>query len=815
LDSDDKTNSFFMLRPGLEFSHYRLIERVGAGGMGEVYLADDTKLRRRVALKFLPATMADDPEARQRFMREAQAAAALNHPNIVHIYEVSEFEKRPYFAMEYVDGQLLHEFAHEDTLSLDKLLDLIIQLCEGLAEAHSHGVVHRDIKAANIVVDRKGRTRILDFGLATIKGDVKLTKTGSTLGTVAYMSPEQVSGKEVDRRSDLFSLGVVIYELLAGRTPFKREGEAATLQAIVNDSPQPLTRYRSDLPDRLITIVDKLLNKNPDLRYQTADGVLPDLRSLKSDHVSGSTRTMTVAASPKSRTGLYSVMAALVVVVAALVVWQPWKSTGEGGRVPMIAVLPFENLGAAEDAYFADGMTEEVTSRLVAIKGLGVISRTSAIKANNLGLDIAEIGEELGVDYVLEGTVRWSKSGGKAKVRITPQLIRVSDNSHTWTDIYERDFDEVFEVQADIAMQIVSQLDLTLLESDRKQLQEHLTDSEEAYAFYLKGVQAVKSSEGNDALRRQAVAHLDSAIAYDPNFAQAYAYKSIAHSSGVFASYGWTAQNSDQPRLALEAARKALALNPQLSLGHLALGTYYNYVERDYDLALDEFAAAQSEIHSDADLIAAIAYVHLRQGLFLEAQAGFRKAVELDPLNAFNHFMLANCLSFTRDFEEALAVAERAISLDPDIAQYYSVKLRILICGYGAVEGVVAMLNELPGQVEPIDVIGWEYVPFGLFQVSADSVITRYAGAARDSVPPGMSYVLTLYACLGEGNTDLARVYCDSAASVLETLLPVASDHYDLHAYLGVSYACLGETDRAIEEGLKAKELMSVYDCHW
>ena len=284
---DDKTQSCVVLTKGTMVSHYRIIEKIGSGGMGEVYLAEDTKLNRKVALKFLPPHLCQDEECRQRFKREAQAAAKLNHPNIVTIHEVSDYQGRPFIAMELVEGLSLRDLAKGKELSIDRIIELAIQVCDGLGAAHGKKVVHRDIKPSNIVIDAYGRPKILDFGLAATQGGEHLTKTGSTLGTVRYMSPEQVQGKEIDQRSDLFSLGVVLYELIAGRTPFERDNEAATLKAITQDNPEPLARYKSDIPDELQRTVSKLLEKDSAYRYQTAAGVISDLRRLKKESISG------------------------------------------------------------------------------------------------------------------------------------------------------------------------------------------------------------------------------------------------------------------------------------------------------------------------------------------------------------------------------------------------------------------------------------------------------------------------------------------------------------------------------------------------
>jgi serine/threonine protein kinase len=311
---DDNTSTVSVLAAGTKVGHYQIIEKIGAGGMGEVYLAQDTRLDRRVALKFMPAQYASDQDFVNRFRREAQAAARLDHPNIVTVFEVGEHAGRPFIAMQYVEGQNLHDLAHGTPLPMHRTIDMAIQICDGLQKAHGIGIVHRDIKTANILLDNDRRPKIVDFGLATIQGGEKLTKVGSTIGTVAYMSPEQAQGGEVDQRSDLFSFGVVLYELIAGRTPFKRDSDAATMRAITMDTPEPLARYRANVPDDLQRIVDKLLQRDPALRYQTAGDVAADLKRMA---ISGSSGQVTPVAVKKSP--LWPKIAIGVVVVAAMV----------------------------------------------------------------------------------------------------------------------------------------------------------------------------------------------------------------------------------------------------------------------------------------------------------------------------------------------------------------------------------------------------------------------------------------------------------------------------------------------------------------
>ena len=365
---NDETRTYVSLAKGTMVSHYRIVEKIGAGGMGEVYLAEDTELDRKVALKFLPPHLCQDEDCRKRFKREAQAAAKLDHPNIVPVYEVGDFKGRPFFAMAHIEGKSLRQVIKEGKLTVEESVNLIMQICEGLHKAHESGVVHRDIKPGNILIDNEKRVRVVDFGLATVSGEEKLTKTGSTLGTVGYMSPEQVQGKEIDHRSDLFSVGIILYEMLTGRRPFEGDNDAAISRSITDITPEPIERYKSGTTSELQQVIGKALSKDPSLRYQHADGIISDLKRAQ------------LGASVDSL--------------------KPQRK--------MLAVLPFENLGPTEDEYFADGITGEIMSRLAGIQELGVIARTSSIQYKGTEKSIQQNSEEFGVDDKGQPTVNGS-----------------------------------------------------------------------------------------------------------------------------------------------------------------------------------------------------------------------------------------------------------------------------------------------------------------------------------------------------------------------------------------------------------------------
>jgi len=809
---EDNTRAFVPISSGTMISHYRIIEKIGAGGMGEVYTAEDTKLGRKVAMKFLPSHLVSNEDIKTRFVREAQTIAKLSHPNIVSIYDVSEFKGRPYFVMELVEGESLHGFAHEKSLPMEDIVEYAIQICMGIGDAHRAGIVHRDIKAANIIIDNKGRIRLLDFGLAAIRGDDRLTRTGSTLGTVSYMSPEQVSGREIDHRSDLFSLGVVLYELIAGRTPFKRDSEGATLKAIMEDPPEPLTRYKADVPEKFQEVVMKLLEKDKEFRYQSAEGVIADLKRLVYDSTQTSYSKITPGKS-KKRNRLAGISAAAVVLAAVilyLVIGITDKEDSAAGATPMIAVKPFENLGSPEDEYFADGITDEITSRLAGIVGLGVISRTSAMVYKNSNKNLKQIGQELGVDYILEGTVRWSKVGDKPRVRITPQLVRVSDDRHVWADNYEREMLEVFAVQADIANKIVDQLGITLVRNSREDQETRPTDNPEAYALYLKTLSLLGKLYQNSSNAPAMKAAIDSVVALDPNFALAHALRSKVYS---WAAFG--ARHSEDARIAREAADRALQLKPSLPQGHIALGIYYNLVETDYERALSEFYKAESEIHNDPDYFDAIGLVQMRQGRFRESAMNFRKAAELDPLNPTRHRAVAMPLRFMRSFGEAINALDRAIALDSRSTEIWQDKLGIIASWQGDQELINEIMGEALNHCDSAEFLSGEAF---LMEQFPDFPWQKIMQEFRDRFRGWQPF--EYYSTLAKinyflGDSTLTAAYSDSVRITLEKKISESPDDWESVSELGAVLSMSGDCEQAIEYGRLGMDSLSVDKCHW
>jgi serine/threonine-protein kinase len=601
--------------------HYKIVNKIGAGGMGEVYLADDTKLNRQVALKFLPAHLADDADLRARFTREAQAAAKLDHPNIVTIHEVGEYNGRPFFAMQYVEGKTVQAFCHDQPLPIGKIIQLVRQVSEGLARAHASGVTHRDIKSSNIVVDGEFRPKILDFGLASIQGSEMLTKAGSTIGTVAYMSPEQAQGRETDHRSDLFSLGVVLYELVTGRTPFKRSSDASTLHAIVSESPEPLARYKSDVPPDLQRLVDKSLAKNPMERYQSAADLASDLRSMSQTIESGEHRT----------TGKIAISR------------------------PSIAVLPFTNMSAdPENEYFSDGLTEELLNVLAKNPELRVTGRTSSFAFKGKQEDLRGIGQKLGVGTLLEGSVR--RAGNR--VRITVQLVNTADGFHLWSETYDRVMDDIFALQDEIAKAVASAMHVTLFGASgvRK------PTNPEAYALVLRAHHsALQMTKESMAV---AVELYSKAIEMDPENARAWA--GLGRTLGHQIGYGHV-DYASVFKQTKAAAEKAVALDDLLADAHAALGFVYGALELRMADAGREFRRAYELAPNDSNIVSSMALWEMLLGGIDTAVRLARHAVELDPLNPWARRELCRVYTMAGRLDDARQTMARVFELSPDM----------------------------------------------------------------------------------------------------------------------------------------------------
>ncbi len=624
---------------GSTVSHYRILEKIGSGGMGEVYLAEDTKLERKVALKFLPRHLTADKEARERFKREAKAAAALNHPNIVTVYEIGEHEGQVFIAMEYVEGQTLKELissvgARRDApssgdlslpiasslLPLAQVLDIATQLASGLAAAHEKGIVHRDVKPQNIVVDKDNHVKILDFGLAKLKGVSPLTKEASTLGTVHYMSPEQAIGKEVDHRTDIWSFGVVLHEMLTGELPFAGEYEQAVIYAIINDPSQPPSHLSPGVPAEMDALTGRMLEKRADNRPQQVSEVLSELQRLKTSI--GEKRT-------------------------------PNREI----QRPAIAVLPFKNISADPgNEYFGDGLAEELINALTQVKGLRVAARTSAFHFKGKEMDIREIGRQLGVDKVLEGSVR---KAGK-NLRITAQLINVADGFHLWSERFDRQHEDIFAIQDEISLTIVDKMKLSLLAGEKERVVKRHTQSKGAYDLFLKGRYFWNRRYKGDMIK--AVAFFQRAIDKDPSYALPYV--GIADVFNIFGLWSFIRPHQAYAK-SREMLQRALAIDDTLAEAYSSLGMIVLCHDRDF-AAADLYFRRAIELNPHCVMAHAWYTMALAaQHQFAGALAEIRLAVEDEPLMAIPNAMNGVMHVLSGQTEKGREMLRQAIALDP------------------------------------------------------------------------------------------------------------------------------------------------------
>jgi len=634
---------------GKTISHYKILERLGEGGMGVVYKAEDVELKRFVALKFLPPELTRDPAAKERFVNEARAASALDHPNVCTIYEVGQTEDgQTFIAMAYYEGDNLKSRIESGPLKLDETLDIAVQIAQGLAKAHGQGIVHRDIKSANVLLTQDGVVKIVDFGLAKLTG-MKLTKTGTTLGTAQYMSPEQARGQELDQRSDIWSLGIVLYEMLTGKHAFPGEYEQATLYAILNEEPEPVTALRSRIPLELERIVNKCLQKNPLERYQTAADLIADLlhlqRTTSGERQSKQPPRATIGQKRRTRWWLWVAPVLLVAATAVTVILKLSSHEAEPTQ-KSIAVLPFVDMSPQRDQeYFCDGMTEAIINRLSNIKELKVPARTSVFAFKGKAHDISEIGEKLQVKTVLEGSVQ--KSGNT--LRITAQLINIADGYHIWSDTYDRELKDVFVIQDDISSAIVNALKLKITSEEKRKISERPIDNVAAYECYLKAYE--KIWQFNESSLDSATQYLQEGIAIVGDNALLYSAMALVY--WQYVNIG--ARQEDYIALADEYAEKALTIDPDFSTAHEVLGTIYkDFLGKPQD-AIRHYKKALSINLNELNALRKLAYTYITiVGRPSEATPLMERARQVDPLEPFRYLSQGTLYLYDGQYQMAL-----------------------------------------------------------------------------------------------------------------------------------------------------------------
>ena len=774
---------------------YRIERELGHGGFAVVFLAHDQRHDRPVALKVLHPEIAASLGV-DRFQREIHLAARLQHPHILGVFDSGETAGQLWFVMPYVEGESLRgRLERERQLPVADAVRIALEVADALDYAHRHGVIHRDIKPENILLTER-HALVADFGIARAVGAEALTQSGIAIGTPAYMSPEQASGERtLDARSDLYALGCVLYEMLAGEPPFTGPTSAAILARALTEAPRPVHTIRDAVPIALDAVIAKAMSRVAADRYASASELAHALTAAAGPALSA-TPSFARRLGPARLVSVFAL--GLLIGLGALVAL---TRTGGGGHVQRLAVLPFENAGPDSTAYFADGVTDEIRGKLAAVPGMQVTARTSAVQYRGTTKRPAEIGRELGVEYLLTGTVRWAagSAGSARRVRVTPELIQVSTGSTRWQQAFDTTLSDVFQVQAAIAARVARELDVALGTSAQQRLAQSPTANLAAYDAFLRGEKITDAMGTVDpAPLRSALAFYEQAVGLDSGFALAWGR--VSQTQSELNRNGPTVAGTERAR---ETAERALALSGARPEGHLAMGTYLQFIAKNYDGALQQYRKGLATNPNDVALLVGAARVERALGHWDDALAHLHQAQQLDPRSVVTARTLSFTLHDTRRYQDALIAEQRALDLAPKNLALIQAHATTY-CSLGDLAGARQVISEALGRgVDTTALIA----RFALFQEMMWVLDDRLRRKVVDLRPENFDgdrghwglKVGGTWRLLGD--TARARVYGDSAVLAFAEQLRPFPENAQLHELLGRALALAGRRAEAVREG--------------
>jgi non-specific serine/threonine protein kinase len=788
---------------GQTISHYKILEKLGEGGMGVMYKAEDTKLHRTVALKFLPPELTRDEEAKKRFVHEAQAASSLDHNNICAVHEIDEtVEGQLFICMNYYDGETLKKKIEKGPLKLDDAIEITIQIAQGLLKAHEQKIIHRDIKPANIFITKDGDIKILDFGLAKLTGQKMMTKLGSTLGTIAYMSPEQAHGEEVNQRTDIWSLGVVLYEMIIGKLPFRGDYEQAILYSIMSEEPSPITSLRTGIPMELERIVMKALAKKQEERYQHIDEMLVDLRKLKTTIERSEIAAVPFESKKKLRKLIFFISGMVLIVTLLIAIWMLLQiNSDRSEKSKFIAVLPFHPItNSEEDKSFAEGIHDDILTQLGKIRDLKVIARTTMMHYQNTQQTIKEIADELGVGVILEGSTR--RSGNV--IRITAQLIDAETEEHLWADSYDRQYADIFAIQSDVAQKIATALQIKLAKEELHAIQTKPTENLEAWEYFRKGKYFWNFAYGYEGNLKSAEM-FEKACELDTDFTLAFAWQAYIH-AGIYVQA--PDMNLDMHIKKYEnAIDRAITLSPDLPEINLARGYYFRSFKKDLRSAIKEAEIANIKRPNDPDILRLLSMLTGYNGDNKGALRLAEKIYELDPKGnpgastaSWQAFLLGR-------YSESERWADIMIANNPASSNAYVRKLWVIIFGYGDLKRAEDILEKARKNVtmEKTILTDFEYLIYFYKRDYTRALLINY------SLEDWHRFIDRAILLKLMNRNKEAKANFDSLRVSRLELLKKQSDYpgYD-PIFLAIAYAGLGEKARALNELAKVDSISTI-----